>query len=69
MEAMLGAPCIAILISIIKNALSFLLLFILSLSTKLEIRAEEVLPGSKWVGGEKERVRIGEKWLKHCMHI
>jgi hypothetical protein len=44
-------------------------LLILSSSTKLEIRAEEVLPGSKWVGGEKERVRIGEKWLKHCMHI
>jgi hypothetical protein len=39
-------------------------------STKLEIRAEQVLPGSK-VGWE-ERLGVegrGKKWPKKCMHM
>jgi hypothetical protein len=49
--------------------LSFLLLFILS-STKLEIRAEQFLPGSKGVGevkggsGGGERKRVGRRQEK-----
>jgi hypothetical protein len=37
-------------------------------STKLEIKAEQVLPGRSggW-GGEEGG--SGEKWLKHCMHM
>jgi hypothetical protein len=38
--------------------------------TKLEKRAEQVLPGSKglWLG-EGEGGGKGEKWPKQCMHI
>jgi hypothetical protein len=32
-------------------------------STKLEKRAEQVLPGSEEVGGREE------KWPKQCIHI
>jgi hypothetical protein len=40
-------------------------------STKLEIRAEKVLPGSEGgVGGEREgEGGRGEKWPKQCMHM
>jgi hypothetical protein len=34
-------------------------------STKLEIKAEQFLPGSE----RGRRKRRGEKCLKHCMHI
>jgi hypothetical protein len=39
-------------------------------STKLEKRAEQVLPGREGVGEEREGAggRVG-KWLKQCMHI
>jgi hypothetical protein len=39
-------------------------------STKLEKRAEQVLPGSEEGGRERERTGgRGEKWPKQCMHI
>jgi hypothetical protein len=42
-------------------------------STKLEKRAEQILPGSKGLGREREgewgRGVRGEKWPKQCMHI
>jgi hypothetical protein len=44
METMVGISLYSILISTSKNALSFL--FLLMFSTKLEIREEQVLPGS-----------------------
>jgi hypothetical protein len=52
MKAMLGISCIVILNSISKNALSYYAYVFFS--TKLEIRAQQVLPGSKrgGVGGE-----------------
>jgi hypothetical protein len=61
MEAMLGISLYSYPNSTIKNALSFLLCFVFS-STKLEIRAEQVLPGSEggW-GGEKEGGGTREK--------
>jgi hypothetical protein len=38
--------------------------------TKLEKRAEQVLPGSKGGGGEKKGAGDRrEKWPKQCMHI
>jgi hypothetical protein len=39
-------------------------------STKLEKRAEQVLPGNEGGGGEREGLEgKEEKWLKQCMHI
>jgi hypothetical protein len=39
-------------------------------STKLEIRAEQALPGSEGVRGEMEGMGgRGEKWTKQCMHM
>jgi hypothetical protein len=39
-------------------------------STKLEKRAEQILPGSKGSGREREAVRGRvEKWPKQCMYI
>jgi hypothetical protein len=43
--------CIAILTSTSKNAMPFLLLLYVFSSTKLEKRAEQVLPGSEGDGG------------------
>jgi hypothetical protein len=37
-------------------------------STKLEIRAEQVLPGSEGGGGEREGWGAEEKCPKQCMH-
>jgi hypothetical protein len=48
MEAMLGISLYS------KNTMSFLLLLMFFSSTKLEKRAEQVLPGSKGVEGERE---------------
>jgi hypothetical protein len=75
MEAMLGISlCSYPYLS--KNALSFLLLLMSSqkfsnFSTKLEKRAEQVLPGSERGWGQREGVggSGGEKCPKHCMHI
>jgi hypothetical protein len=39
-------------------------------STKLEIRAEQFLPGSEgMLGGEGGMVGSGKKWPKQCMHM
>jgi hypothetical protein len=39
-------------------------------STKLEKKAEHVLPGSEWwVGGDGEVGCRGEKWPKQCMYM
>jgi hypothetical protein len=54
-----------------------ILIIVYSLSlTKLEIRAEQSLPGSEEVGGRKRGLEgkgkgggKGEKCPKHCMHI
>jgi hypothetical protein len=43
--------------------------FLYFFSTKLEIRAEQVLPGSKEGGGEREgTVGVGEKWSNVCTY-
>jgi hypothetical protein len=56
----------AILISSSKNAFFFLIIVYVFSSTKLEIRGEQVLPGSKEVVGERERAEIkGEEWPKY----
>jgi hypothetical protein len=49
MEAMLGISLYNYPYLNYKNTLSLLLLLVFS-STKLEIRAEQVLPGSKGIG-------------------
>jgi hypothetical protein len=39
-------------------------------STKLEIRAEQILPGNEGGGGGEGGIGgRGEKWPKQCMHI
>jgi hypothetical protein len=55
-----------------KNAGRFVFLIIAYTfsSTKLAIRAEQILPGSQGGWGKRERVGgRGEKWPKQCMHI
>jgi hypothetical protein len=47
--------CIAILISTSKNAVFLIIAYVYS-STKLEKRAEQVLPGSKGSEGERKGV-------------
>jgi hypothetical protein len=49
--------CIAVLTSTSKNALSLIIAYVFC-STKLEIRAEQVLPGSEGVEGEREATMI-----------
>jgi hypothetical protein len=51
----------AILISNSQKHYVFLIIAYVYSSTKLEKRAEQVLPGSKGGGGEK--------WPKQCIHI
>jgi hypothetical protein len=58
----------AILISTSKNAIFFIITYVYS-STKLEKRAEQVLPGSKGERGQGGIEGQGEKWPKQCMHI
>jgi hypothetical protein len=49
------------------------MLFLLPLtffsSTKLEKRAQQVLPGSKVMGRRKRGGGKGERWPKQCIHI
>jgi hypothetical protein len=69
MEAMLGISLYSY--PYLNNQKCFVLLIIVyvSSSTKLEIRAEQFLPGSKGrIEGSRRRVR-GEKWPKQCMHM
>jgi hypothetical protein len=48
----------------------FLIIAYMFSSTKLEKRIEQVLPGSKGGGGERDGVEgRGKKWPKQCMHI
>jgi hypothetical protein len=67
MEAMLGISVELSLSQASKSAMSFLLSYVFS-STKLEKRAEQVLPGSeggrgRWWGGK--RGEIGQKMYTH----
>jgi hypothetical protein len=58
MEVMLGS-----------NAVSLIIAYVFS-STKLEIKAEHILPGGKGEWGEEgEAGGRGEKWPKQCMHM
>jgi hypothetical protein len=49
----------------------FLIIAYVFSSTKLEKRAEQVLPGSKEVGGRGggQGTGPGERWPKQCIHI
>jgi hypothetical protein len=48
----------------------FLIIAYVFSSTKLEKRAEQVLPRSEGLGGHRNGVGgKGEKWPKQCMHI
>jgi hypothetical protein len=48
----------------------FLIIAYVFSSTKLDIRAEHILPGSKEGWGERKGMGVrGEKWPKHCMHV
>jgi hypothetical protein len=70
MEAMLG---ISLYSYTYLNWQKFYFLLIIAYvfsSTKLEKRAEQVLPRSEWGGQEKKTARgKGVKWPKQCMHI
>jgi hypothetical protein len=44
----------------------FLIMAYVFSSTKLVIKAKQVLPG--WEGGEEGSGGQGEKWPKQCMH-
>jgi hypothetical protein len=61
----------SILISTNKNALSIIIIAYVYSSTKLEKRAEQVLPGCEVGGGEVREGPGGwrEKWPKQGMHI
>jgi hypothetical protein len=57
-----------------QNLYVLLIIAYVFCSTKLEKRAEQVLPGrkgggAKWEGVGKGDGGKGEKWLKQCMHI
>jgi hypothetical protein len=70
MEAMLGISSYSYPISTSKNALSFILIAYTFSSTKLEIKAEQILPGREECGRKRVGARVmGEKWPKQCMHI
>jgi hypothetical protein len=49
-------PCIAIFISSQQKCYVFLIIAYVFSSTKLEKRAEQILPGSKGAGGERKEV-------------
>jgi hypothetical protein len=50
--------------------LSFILIAYTFSSTKLEIKAEQILPGREECGRKRVGARVmGEKWPKQCMHI
>jgi hypothetical protein len=50
-----------------KHYVFFIIAYVYT-STKLEKRAEQILPGSEGDEGEEGEVE-GEKWPKQCMHI
>jgi hypothetical protein len=51
-----------------KNFVFLIIVYTLP-STKLEIRAEQFLPGSEGMGERGGVEGSGEKWLKHFIHI
>jgi hypothetical protein len=62
MESMLGISLYSYPTSTSKNALSFFIIAYVFSSTKLEVRAEQVLPGSeRGEGGEGESGGQGRK--------
>jgi hypothetical protein len=66
MESMLGISLYSYPTSTSKNALSFFIIAYVFSSTKLEVRAEQVLLGSKRGGRESEGAEgRREKWPKH----
>jgi hypothetical protein len=70
MEAMLKISLYSYLCLKLAKCYVFLTISYVFSSTKLEKRAEQVLPGSKGVGREREGAGgSGERWPKHCMHI
>jgi hypothetical protein len=70
MEAILGISLYSYLYLTYQKRFVFLIIAYVFSSTKLEIRAEQVLPGSEGSGKEREVAGDkGEKWPKQCMHI
>jgi hypothetical protein len=70
MEAMLGISLYSCPYLNWQKCFVFLIIAYVFSSTKLEKRAEQILPGSKRGGGEMQGVEgSGEKWPKQCMHI
>jgi hypothetical protein len=66
MEAMLGISLYSSPYLKLAKTLVFLIIAYVYSSTKLDKRAEQVLPGSEGVG---EAGRRNEKCAKQCMHI
>jgi hypothetical protein len=64
MEAMLGISLYSYPYLNSQKRYAFLIIAYVFSSTKLEKRAEQVLPGSKGGGGDGERAGQEEKWLK-----
>jgi hypothetical protein len=64
MEAMLRISLYRYLYLNLQKRYVFLIIAYVFSSTKLEKRAEQVLPRSGRGTGSR-----GEKWLKQCMHI
>jgi hypothetical protein len=70
MEAMSGISLYSYPYLNQQECFVFLIIAYVFSSTKLEKRAEEVLPGSKCGVGERQgEAGMGEKWLQQCMHI
>jgi hypothetical protein len=69
MELTLGLSLYSLSLSQLENYFVFLIIAYTFSSTKLEIRVEQILSGSKrrWEG--EGGGMGGEKWLKPCMHI
>jgi hypothetical protein len=67
MEAMVGISLYSYPYLNEQKCFVFLILAYVFSSTKLEKRAEQVLPGSEGVGGERER-RVGGE-MAQCMNI
>jgi hypothetical protein len=75
MEAMLGISLYSYPYLKQQKCFVFLIIACVFFSTKLEIRAERVLPGSEEEvagggGGKRKGVGYrGEKWPKQCIHM
>jgi hypothetical protein len=69
MEAMLGISLYSYLYLNQKKCFVFLIIAYVFSSTKLEISAEQILPGSRAEGRREGCGCRGEKWPKQCMHI